>query len=249
MAPLFPGSRVQASVRIVKRLIDLVGSTVGIVSAGPIMGAIALVIKATSPGPVLYRQRRAGMLKGETVVDEEMDEFWVLKFRTMVQDAEARTGAVLSQAGDPRITSIGNFLRRTRLDELPQFFNVLLGDMSLVGPRPERPELIRNLALAIPFFEERMRDIKPGITGMAQIYLSYRGRMAEGSDLAQLKETLVNPFDLDGVEDSEADDMRTKMLYDFAYSATLENFWEFLRTDLGIMLKTPLVMFWFRTGE
>jgi lipopolysaccharide/colanic/teichoic acid biosynthesis glycosyltransferase len=240
---------VQASVRIVKRLIDIVGSTVGILGAAPLMGAIALAIKATSPGPVLYKQRRAGMLKGETIVDEEMDEFLVLKFRTMVQDAEAKTGAVLSQMGDPRITPLGNFLRRTRLDELPQFFNVFIGDMSIVGPRPERPELIRNLALAIPFFEERMRDIKPGITGMAQIHLSYSGRLSEGSALSQLKATLVNPFDLEGVEDSEADDMRTKMLYDFAYSATLENFWEFLRTDVGIMLKTPMVMFWFRTGE
>jgi lipopolysaccharide/colanic/teichoic acid biosynthesis glycosyltransferase len=225
-----------------------VGSAVGIVGASPVMGVIAVAIKATSPGPVIYKQRRAGMLKGDQTTDQ-MDEFFVYKFRTMVPDAEVKTGAVLSQKGDPRITPVGRFLRQTRLDELPQFFNVLVGEMSLVGPRPERPELIRNLALAIPFFEERMREIKPGITGLAQIYLSYRGRMRQGSELAQLKDTLINPFDLDGVEDSEADDMRTKMLYDFAYSASLEDFWEFLRTDLGIMLKTPLVMFWSKSGE
>jgi len=239
---------VKDSIRFVKRLMDITGSLVGIIGGGPVMGAIAVAIKATSPGPVLYRQRRAGMLKGEGTLDQAMQEFDVYKFRTMVPDAEARTGAVLSSEGDPRITRVGRFLRKTRLDELPQFFNVLRGDMSIVGPRPERPELIRNLALAIPFFEERMREIRPGITGLAQIYLTYRGRLQDGSDLAKLKETLVNPFGLDGVEDSEADDMRTKMLYDFAYSASLENFWEFLRTDVGIVLKTPLVMFWSRTG-
>lgn len=237
----------KASVRIAKRLLDLMGSAAGIVCGAPLMGAIAVAIKATSPGPVLYRQRRAGMLSEARDVDA-MDEFYVYKFRTMVPDAEASTGAVLSQDGDPRITSVGRFLRKTRLDELPQFFNVFKGEMSIVGPRPERPELIRNLALAIPFFEERMREIKPGITGLAQIHLSYRGRLPADSDLAMLKETLVNPFELDGVEDSEADDMRTKMLFDFAYTAALENFWEFLRTDLTVMLKTPLVMFWARTG-
>ena len=237
----------KASIRIAKRLIDIVGSTTGIVLGAPVMGAIALAIKTTSPGPVLYRQRRAGMLEGDKTLDE-IGEFFVFQFRTMIPDAEVKTGVILAQEGDPRITRIGRFLRKTRLDELPQFFNVFKGEMSIVGPRPERPELIRNLALAIPFFEERMREIKPGITGLAQIHLSYRGRLPENSALAQLKNTLVNPFELDGVEDSEADDMRTKMLYDFAYSASMEDFWEFLRTDLGIMLKTPLVMFWSKTG-
>ena len=166
----------KASIRIAKRLIDVVGSATGILCGGPVMGAIAIAIKATSPGPVLYRQRRAGRLSEDKSVDE-MDEFFVYKFRTMVPDAEVKTGAVLSTDGDPRITPVGRFLRKTRLDELPQFFNVFKGEMSIVGPRPERPELIRNLALAIPFFDERMREIKPGITGLAQIHLSYRGRL------------------------------------------------------------------------
>jgi lipopolysaccharide/colanic/teichoic acid biosynthesis glycosyltransferase len=236
---------VQKSVRIVKRLMDLASASVGIVATAPLMGAIALSIKLTSPGPVLYKQRRAGMVTGEGM---QFDEFWVYKFRTMIPDAEAKTGVTVAESDDPRITKVGKFLRKTRLDELPQFFNVLWGQMSLVGPRPERPELIRNLAFAIPFFEERMRDLKPGITGLAQITLSYTGGLPENSNLAKLKATLINPFDLEETEGALADDMRTKMLYDFAYSVALEDFWEFLRTDLGIILKTPLVMFWSRTG-
>ncbi len=234
------GSRVKTSVRIAKRIVDLAAGTLGLVAAAPLMGVVAAAIKLTSPGPVLYRQRRAGMIPGSD--GGVCSDFDVYKFRTMVPDAEARTGAVLARKDDPRITRVGAFLRRTRLDELPQLINVLRGEMSLIGPRPERPELIRNLALAIPFFEERMRAVKPGITGLAQVSLSYTGRMREDSSLARLKETLINPFALEGVEDSEADDMRTKMIYDFAYAAALEDFWNFLRTDAAIVLRTPLVM-------
>jgi lipopolysaccharide/colanic/teichoic acid biosynthesis glycosyltransferase len=236
----------KSTVRLVKRLMDVGIAAVGAIGAAPVMAGIAVAIKLTSPGPVLYRQRRAGMMRGSD--DTSFGEFTVYKFRTMVPNAEAKTGAVIAQSGDPRITPIGNFLRKTRLDELPQLFNVLKGEMSVVGPRPERPELIRNLALAIPFFEERMRLVKPGITGLAQVNLSYSGRLPIKSNLTRLKETLVNPFQLEGVEDSEADDMRTKMLYDFAYAASLESFWEFLRTDLSILAQTPLVMFWTKTG-
>jgi lipopolysaccharide/colanic/teichoic acid biosynthesis glycosyltransferase len=234
-------------VRVVKRMMDIAAAAMGLVGTAPVIGVVAAAVKLTSPGPVFYKQRRAGMIRGTG--DATFDEFWVYKFRTMVRDAEAKTGAVLARDGDPRVTRLGAFLRRTRLDELPQLFNVIRGEMSLVGPRPERPELIRNLALAVPFFEERMRLLKPGITGLAQVHLSYSGRMPERSALAKLKETLVNPFALEGVGDSEADDMRTKMLYDFAYAAGLENFWGFLRTDLEIMVKTPLVMFWSKTGK
>jgi len=239
---------VKLSVRIVKRVMDLLAGIIGVAIFSPFMILIAILIKMNSPGPVFYRQRRAGMIRDQENITT-FKECWVYKFRTMVQNAEAKTGAVLAQENDSRITPLGRFLRKTRLDELPQLFNVIKGEMSLVGPRPERPELIRNLSLAIPFFEERMRLIKPGITGLAQIYLSYSGRLPESSELAKFKDTLINPFALDGVEDSEADDMRTKMLYDFAYSAALENFWEFLRTDIGIIIKTPLVMFWSKTGK
>jgi len=167
----------------------------------------------------------------------------------MVVDAEKKTGAVLAQKGDARITKIGSFLRATRLDELPQFLNVLRGEMSIVGPRPERPELMEALSSAVPFFEERMRMIKPGITGLAQIKLSYTGGLRENSELEKLKNTLVNPYDMVELEGSVADDMRIKLLYDLVYSVSMESFLSFLKTDLEIILKTPAVMFLSRTGH
>jgi lipopolysaccharide/colanic/teichoic acid biosynthesis glycosyltransferase len=199
----------------------------------PVMGLVALAVKLSSSGPALYHQKRVG-LNGEI--------FLVHKFRSMRTDAEAKTGAVWAQANDTRVTKVGRFLRRTRLDEIPQLWNVLRGDMSLVGPRPERPELLENLALAIPFFEERMRNVKPGITGLAQISLGYSGAAPDGSPITAFKAQLTNPFKLDGADDAEADDMRLKMLFDLAYSATLEQFSSFLSTELSVIAKTPLVM-------
>ena len=112
----------------------------------------------------------------------------MLKFRSMRPDAERLTGVVVASKDDPRITKVGKFLRKTRLDELPQFLNVLLGEMSIVGPRPERPELAEQLAMAIPYFEERMRDVKPGITGLAQINLGYTGKPYPDSQLAKFEQ-------------------------------------------------------------
>ncbi|MEO7330956.1 MAG: sugar transferase, partial [Minicystis sp.] len=214
------------SVRIAKRAIDLASSVVGLALTLPLYPAIAAAIYIESPGPIFYKQRRAGMLKGTKVVDgrerPEFVEFEMRKFRSMRVDAEKMTGAVLAQENDPRITKVGRFLRKTRLDELPQFWSVLVGDMSLVGPRPERPELFENLFLVIPFFEERMRDLKPGITGLAQISLGYSGRAPPNSEIAAFEATLTNPWDLDEAEGSEADDMRMKLLFDLAYAASLE---------------------------
>lgn len=160
----------------------------------------------------------------------------------MKPDAEKLTGPVLASQDDPRITRVGRFLRKTRLDELPQFLNVLMGDMSIVGPRPERPELAENLALAIPYFEERMRDVKPGITGLAQISLGYTGKLLPDSALAKFEADLTNPFKMEGTEDALADDMRMKLLYDLAYSAATEDFNAFMRLELDIIVKTPFVM-------
>ncbi len=234
------------TVRLTKRAIDICSSVLGLAVTAPLYPIIAAAIKLEDPGPVFYQQRRAGMLKGITMKDgvptPEFVEFKMSKFRTMRVDAEKFTGAVLAQENDPRVTRVGRFLRKTRLDELPQLWNVLTGEMSLVGPRPERPELLINLALAIPFFEERMRDIKPGITGLAQVSLGYSGRAPKDSEVAAFESTLTNPFELEEAEGAEADDMRMKLLFDLAYSAALEDLGSYLATELKVIVKTPLVM-------
>jgi lipopolysaccharide/colanic/teichoic acid biosynthesis glycosyltransferase len=233
-----PTQSVPVSVRLVKRAIDLSFAAVGLVLLGLAFPFIALAIYLDSPGPIFYRQRRASFLKSCTPTGRcKFAAFDMLKFRTMRTDAEARTGAVLAGENDPRVTRVGRFLRKTRLDELPQFWNVLKGEMSLVGPRPERPELLENLTLAIPFFEERMRECKPGITGVAQVSLTYSGGAPAGSRLRMLEESLVNPYGFEAARGALADDMRTKLLFDLGYVAALERFSTFL-----IIVKTPLVM-------
>jgi exopolysaccharide biosynthesis polyprenyl glycosylphosphotransferase len=138
-------------------------SLIGLIVTLPLMLLTAIAVKLTSKGPILYRQRRVG-LNGRL--------FTVYKFRSMYVDAEAITGAVWASKDDPRITPVGKWLRKLRLDELPQFWNVLKGDMSLVGPRPERPEFVEMLAQQIPYYRQRLA-VKPGITGWAQINHKY----------------------------------------------------------------------------
>ena len=228
------------SVRIAKRLIDVVGASVGLALTVPLYPFIALAIRRDGPGPIFFSQRRAGELQeGDEL---KFDVFTIHKFRTMRVDAEAMTGAVIASQDDPRVTRMGRFLRRSRLDELPQLWNVLRGDMSLVGPRPERPEILETLTAAIPFFEERMRGVRPGLTGLAQVSLGYTGRWLDGSPIADYAKDLTNPFGVEEAEGALADDMRIKLLYDLAYSATLEDFPSFLKTELTIIVRTPLMM-------
>jgi lipopolysaccharide/colanic/teichoic acid biosynthesis glycosyltransferase len=233
------------SVDRTKRALDVVIATVGLILTAPLYPLIAAAIYIQSPGPIFFRQRRAGELLGP--VDGESGrfrfrEFDMLKFRTMRPDAEAHTGPVVTEEDDPRITFVGRILRKTRFDELPQFWNVLRGEMSIIGPRPERPELMADLALAIPFFEERMRAVKPGITGLAQVSLGYAGRPPEGSVLAEMARVLTNPFKIDGTEGALADDMRMKLLCDLAYSLASEKWTAFALLETEILLRTPWVM-------
>ena len=229
-------------VKVAKRVMDVVGASAAVVVTGPVFPLLAAAIYLDNPGPVFFAQERVGLTDATARPTDDLPTFKMWKFRSMRIDAEKDGKARLADKNDDRITRVGRFLRKTRLDELPQFWNVLRGDMSIVGPRPERPELVRNLAAAIPMFEERTREVRPGITGLAQVSLDYLGRMPEDSEIARLKDTLLNPFKLEELEGSIADDMRTKLLYDLAYAARLEDFWTFLKTDLEIMVRTPAVM-------
>jgi sugar transferase (PEP-CTERM system associated) len=156
-------SRMTSSMRFYKRVFDLLFAGIGIMLALPLFPLIALLIKIDSAGPVFFQQIRVG--KGEK-------DFTLYKFRTMQKDAEKSTGAVWATENDPRITFVGRWLRQTRLDEMPQLFNVLRGDMSFVGPRPERPEFVAKLKTVIPYYANR-HYVKPGATGWAQVKYSY----------------------------------------------------------------------------
>jgi len=189
----------------------------------PIFAIVALLVRATSKGPVLYTQLRVGVDRRfrETRTDDRRQHdqggkpFVMYKFRTMRVDAEADGRAVWAAANDPRTTPIGAFLRRCRLDELPQFYNVLRGDMNIVGPRPERPSIFAELRQTIPDYPLR-QCVKPGITGLAQISQAY---------------------------DACMDDVKRKVQYDIEYIQR-----QSLVEDLRIMSMTIPVMLLRRGG-
>ncbi len=166
--------------RKLKRLMDIVVSLIILILSLPITIITAIFIKLESPGPVIFKQERVG-LNGKI--------FKIYKFRSMINDAEKKTGPVWAGKNDPRITKVGKFIRKVRIDEIPQMVNVLKGEMSLVGPRPERPYFVEKFAKEIPFYKRRLL-VKPGITGWAQVKHKY---------------------------DESIEDVKTKLKYDLFY--------------------------------
>ena len=164
-----------ARTEIIKRLFDVTLASIGLIVMAPVMALVAVAIKLESVGPILYRQARSGQNGGIFILN---------KFRSMREDAEQGTGAVWAQLQDPRVTRVGNVLRKTRLDELPQLFNVLLGHMSFIGPRPERPEFIYSLQTQIPYYMKRL-SVKPGITGWAQVKYRYGASVEDSLEKLQ----------------------------------------------------------------
>ncbi len=173
-----------------KRVVDIAGASIGLILTSPFFIILPILIKLDSPGPVFYlqlrvgynrrrRERRAphGSTLGRTSRDRRRQDlrgrpFSVIKFRTMVADAEKKCGPVWATKNDPRVTRLGHFLRKTRLDEIPQFINVFLGQMSLVGPRPERPKFVEELSAQVENYNQRLQ-VKPGLTGLAQVENGY----------------------------------------------------------------------------
>jgi lipopolysaccharide/colanic/teichoic acid biosynthesis glycosyltransferase len=183
---------------VANRVVNVAIAIVALVFLAPLMALIALAVKLTSPGPVFYIQTRVGQDRrrrdATAVFDRRENDmggrtFDIIKFRSMRVDAEKGTGAVWATRNDPRVTSVGRFLRMTRLDELPQLFNVVRGDMNIVGPRPERPSIFAQLRQNIDVYPLRQRA-RPGITGWAQINQAY---------------------------DTSIDDVRTKVQFDLEY--------------------------------
>lgn len=166
------GFHVSRFTRLYKRIFSIILSIIGLIVTAPLMLATAIAIKLDSRGPVFFTQERVG---------EDGRVFKLIKFRSMYSDAEARTGPVWAHTDDPRITRVGRFIRCTRIDELPQFFNVLKSDMHFVGPRPERPYFVEQLRAVIPYYWQR-HTVKPGITGWAQIRYPYSSTVEEARE-------------------------------------------------------------------
>jgi lipopolysaccharide/colanic/teichoic acid biosynthesis glycosyltransferase len=205
----------------VSRAMNLVLATVGLVVLLPVLILVALIVKLTSRGPIFYTQTRVGIdrrwrptlaLQEKRVQDLGGAAFTIYKFRTMFEDAEGKSGAVWAAQNDPRVTPAGRFLRKFRLDELPQLFNVLRGDMNIVGPRPERPSIVARLREDIHEYPFRQR-VRPGITGLAQINQNY---------------------------DTCLEDVRAKVRFDLEYlrrQSLAEDFRIMLRTVPSVILK------------
>ena len=169
------GFRFSAYFRLARRVLNFSVALVGLILSLPLLPFILLAVKLDSPGPALYRQKRVG---------KRNTQFYCYKFRTMRQDAEADTGATWAADDDPRITRVGKFLRASRLDEIPQLWCVLKGDMHFVGPRPERPEFVEWLSKEIPYYGVR-HVVRPGITGWAQVQYKYGNTLEDAREKLQ----------------------------------------------------------------
>jgi lipopolysaccharide/colanic/teichoic acid biosynthesis glycosyltransferase len=206
----------------INRAVNLVLGVVGLILLSPVMVLVALIVKLTSRGPIFYTQTRVGLdrrwkrtlaMHEKRVQDLGGAAFTIYKFRTMYVDAEGKSGAVWAVQNDPRVTPVGRFLRKYRLDEFPQLINVVRGDMNIVGPRPERPSIVARLREDIREYPLRHR-VKPGITGLAQINQQY---------------------------DSCLDDVRAKVRFDLEYlrsQSLVADFKIMLRTVPSVILKT-----------
>ncbi|MCA0304801.1 MAG: sugar transferase [Proteobacteria bacterium] len=200
---------VPPSIRWAKRAVDIVVASLVFVVFALTFPFVALAIRLDSKGPIFYRQLRVG-----EATPRFTRLFYMIKYRSMRIDAES-SGAMWATSNDPRVTRVGRFMRKTRIDELPQCLNVLAGDMSVIGPRPERPSFFRTLEAAIPFYAERTYGIRPGISGLAQVNQGY---------------------------DTSIEDVRSKVLHDHAYAMRLGSFATWLRADVSIIWRTGLVM-------
>jgi lipopolysaccharide/colanic/teichoic acid biosynthesis glycosyltransferase len=201
-------SEPRARSETLSRVLNVTLAAMALAALSPLMAVIAALVKISSPGPIFYTQTRVGLdrrrrrppspdLAYRRQEDLGGRVFTIYKFRTMYVNAEHLTGAVWAAPEDPRVTAIGRHLRKYRLDELPQLLNVLLGDMNIVGPRPERPSIFANLRQTIPAYEHR-QQVKPGITGLAQVNQQY---------------------------DTSLDDVRQKLRYDLEYLGR-QSLWE-----------------------
>jgi lipopolysaccharide/colanic/teichoic acid biosynthesis glycosyltransferase len=211
-------SRTSSRAMRARRVLNVSIALLSMIVVAPVMLLIALAVKLTSPGPVLYRQVRVGLDRRKDSggnwrrgVDYGGRLFTMYKFRTMYMVPEQQAMQVWASPDDPRVTPVGRFLRNCRLDELPQLYNVIRGDMNIVGPRPEQPEIFADLRDRIQRYPERQR-VLPGITGLAQISQAY---------------------------DRHVDDVKSKLAYDLAYTER-----QSAMEDLRIMLRTlPVVLF------
>lgn len=203
-------AEVPLRVRVAKRAFDLALAVPTLLLLSPFLVVIGMLVKLTSRGPALFVQDRVGMGS-----NGQPSTFKMMKFRTMSADAEAKSGPVWASREDPRITPLGRILRKARIDELPQLINVVKGEMSLVGPRPERPFFVEKLSATIPGYDDRVSVMKPGISGWAQVHCEY---------------------------DTSTDSVREKLMFDLTYLAQCYSLRTWAKAEVGMVFRTLAVM-------